>query len=99
MRMGDVASRTSTIGAVTGVVLGIFGLLTSVWIPTLSLLFALGAVVLGLTQARHASGTRRSLAKVATIVGVGGVLLVIAIVVLTTGSSSGNESQTVAPPV
>jgi uncharacterized protein YqgC (DUF456 family) len=97
--MGDVASRTSTIGAVIGVVLGIFRLLTSVWIPTLSLLFAVGAVALGLTHARHASGSRRSLAKLATMVGLAAVLLTIAIVVLTTGSSSGSVSETIAPPM
>ena len=97
--MDDVASRTSTTGAVVGIVLAIFGLLTSVWIPTLSLLLAAGAVALGLTQARHASGSRRSLAQLATIVGIAAVLLTIAIVVLTTGSSSGDANQTVAPPM
>lgn len=93
--MDGVASRTSTIGAVAGVGMGIFGVLTSFWIPTLALLFAVGATVFGLFQVRGSSGSRRSLAKVAIALGIGGGLLVIAIVLLTTGSSSGTAMTSV----
>jgi hypothetical protein len=93
--MNALASRTSTFGAVVGVGMGIFGLLTSFWIPTLALLFSVGATVFGLIQVRGSSGSRRSLAKMAIALGIGGGLLVIAIVLLTTGSSSGTAITSV----
>jgi uncharacterized membrane protein len=84
----QVTPRTSTVGAVAGVAMGMFGLLTSFWIPTLALILAVGALVSGFTQVRDASGRRRSLARLAIALGIGTVLLVVVIVLLTSGPSS-----------
>ena len=88
--MDHVAPRTSTFVAVAGVAMGTFGLLTSIWIPTLAAMFAVGALVSGFTQVRNASGSRRSLAQLAIALGIGAMLLIVVIVLETSGSSSGN---------
>jgi hypothetical protein len=88
--MDQVATRTSTVVAVAGVAMGIFGLLTSFWIPTLALLFGGGALLSGFTQVRDASTSRRTLARSAIALGIGTILLVGVILLLTSGSSSGD---------
>lgn len=52
--MDQVAPRTSTVVAVAGVAMGMFGLLTSFLIPTLASMLAVGALVWGFAQVRDA---------------------------------------------
>ena len=78
--------------------MGIFGLLTSFWIPTLASMLAVGALVSGFTQVRDASASRRSLARLAIALGTGTVLLVVVVVLLTSGSASGNAVDSVGTP-
>jgi type II secretory pathway component PulF len=96
--MDEVGSRTSTSAAVAGVALGIFGLLTAFWIPTLAAMFAVGALVSGFMQVRGASGSRRSLARWAIALGIGTILLIVVIVLLSSDASNGNAVSSIPPP-
>ncbi len=78
------AAGKSNVGAFAGVVLGVLGLLSSVWIPTLAALFALGALVFGLTQGRHSSGSRRAWSTFALVLGSSGIFLTVLVVLVTT---------------
>lgn len=76
--------------SVVGLAFTPFAILFSFWIPTLALLFALVMIVAGLLDLRASADIRRTVARLTLILGLAAVALMVIVVVVTTGPSSGN---------
>jgi peptidoglycan/LPS O-acetylase OafA/YrhL len=94
--MADSRTHGGSSSAIVGLVLGVVGLLATVWIPTLAFLLGLAAIALGYVG-WTGSPERRSLATVAIVLGAVVLVLCAAVVLLTTGSSSGTSVTEMAP--
>jgi hypothetical protein len=81
----------------TAVASGILGVLTSLWIPTLGILFGALAVIFGFINLRGATGRRRALAIAAIVLGLLAPLIFVVVIVVSSGSpTSGNVGNTVS---
>jgi cytochrome bd-type quinol oxidase subunit 1 len=95
--MADSRTHGGSSSAIVGLVLGVVGLLATVWIPTLAFLLGLAATALGYIGWRGSSPGRRSFATEAMVLGAVVLVVCAAVVLLTTGSSSGTSVTEMAP--
>jgi hypothetical protein len=95
--MIDSRTHGGPSSAIVGLVSGVVGLLATFWIPTLAFLLGLAAIALGYVGWRGSSLGRRSLPTVAMVLGAVVLVLCAAVVLLTTGSSSGTSVFEMAP--
>jgi hypothetical protein len=81
-----------------GLVTGVFANLSVFWFPTLALVLGITTVAAGLSISHGSSGRRRLIASVVVALGLLAILATVAVVVFTTGSSSGTSADVVGPP-
>jgi hypothetical protein len=93
-RWGDIGQATAL-----GLALAPFAFLFSAWIPSLAVIFAIGAIVGGSFDLPGSIGRRRRFALLAIALGIlASVVTVIVVSLTTTGSVSGTAGTAVPPP-